>query len=56
MRQTSHGIKKGDTVTLKTKNGEKAEAKINGICENYINSYVYMTPEYYSELFGKDCT
>ena len=52
---TSHGIKKGDTVTLKTKNGEKAEAKINGICENYINSYVYMTPEYYSELFGKDC-
>lgn len=53
---TSHGIKKGDTVTLKTKNGEKAEAKINGICENYINSYVYMTPEYYSELFGKDCT
>ena len=52
---TSHGIKKGDTVTLKTKNGEKAEAKISGICENYINSYVYMTPEYYSELFGKDC-
>ena len=52
---TSHGIKKGDTVTLKTKNGEKAQAKISGICENYINSYVYMTPEYYSELFGKDC-
>ena len=48
-----HGIKSGDTVTLKTKSGKSANVKIGGICENYIHSYVYMTDGCYREMFDE---
>lgn len=48
-----HGIKCGDTVTLKTKSGKSAKVKIGGICENYIHSYIYMNDGYYEKLFDE---
>ncbi|MBR3841608.1 MAG: ABC transporter permease [Erysipelotrichales bacterium] len=41
-----------DYVTIKENNVTK-DLLITGICENYAYNYVYMTPEYYQEQFGK---
>lgn len=51
----NHNISVGSTVTLENNSGKTAEAKVTGICENYIYSYVYMSGEKYSELFGQEC-
>ena len=45
------GISVGDVITLKTDNRE-AEAKVGGIYEQYIYSYVILTPRCYESLFG----
>lgn len=45
-------VKKGDTITL-VDDHKKYSVIVNGISENYINSYVFITPEYYNELYGK---
>lgn len=35
--------------------GDKtAEARVSGIFEQYIYNYLYLTPDYYRELFGSD--
>ena len=47
------GIRTGDTVKLKTENGE-AEVTVNGIYEHYINNFAFMTPTLYRELYGKE--
>ena len=41
----------GDTITMESKNGVRAEAKVTGICEMYLYHYVMMTETYYEELF-----
>lgn len=51
----NHGISAGSTVILENNSGKTAEAKVTGICENYIYSYVYMSGDKYSELFGQGC-
>ena len=43
----------GDTFTLEDADGDQAEVLIEGITENYAMNYVYMTPGYYSQVFGK---
>lgn len=50
-RVTGLGI--GDEITYKY-NDKNYTAKITGICENYVGHYIYMTPDYYRELYGKD--
>lgn len=47
------GIKAGDTIKL-TCNEGKAEVKVCGIFEQYIQNYIYMSPKLYTSLFGKD--
>lgn len=49
----SLGASVGDKITLTTENAA-VQAKISGIYEHYLNNYVFMTPQYYSELFGKE--
>ncbi len=47
------GFSVGDTITLKI--GDKtAEAKVSGIFEQYIYNYLYLTPDYYRQLFGTE--
>lgn len=47
------GIDVGDTVKLDCGSGT-CEVKVSGIYEQYIHNYIYMTPDLYSELFGRD--
>lgn len=45
-------LKEGDTLTLRDSDGRETGIKISGIAENYLFHYIYMTPSYYSEVFG----
>ncbi|MEA4854103.1 MAG: FtsX-like permease family protein [Christensenella sp.] len=47
-------LKTGDTFMLTDADGNNATVTIVGITENYTMNYVYMTPEYYSSVFGHD--
>ena len=46
------GVKKGDKITVTSSAGKQAEAVVSGITEMYVNHYVYISTEYYNELFG----
>lgn len=43
----------GDTVTIKDEDNGNKEIRISHICENYMGHYIYMTPDYYREVFGE---
>ncbi|MBQ1806315.1 MAG: hypothetical protein II012_01705, partial [Ruminococcus sp.] len=46
------GIREGDSIWLDAKNGG-VSVRVDGIYEQYIYSYVYMSPQCYETLFGK---
>ncbi|WP_300384654.1 FtsX-like permease family protein [Clostridium sp.] len=46
----------GDLVTLKDSDENAYEVKIDNIAENYAAHYIYMSPEYYKDIFKKDIT
>ena len=46
--------KVGDKVKILNENDVSAEAVIYGITENYVNHYIYMTNDYYKELFNRN--
>ncbi len=43
----------GDTLTLRREDEPDVTVTIGGICENYVNSYVYMSPVLYEALYGE---
>ena len=47
------GIKIGDTVKF-TINDDYYTSTVKGITENYAGNYMYMTPEYYRNLTGRE--
>ena len=47
------GVEPGDTVTLEDENLGEKTVTIQAVCENYMGHYLYLSPEYYEELFGK---
>ncbi len=47
------GISVGDTIEVSADDAN-AKIKVGGIYEQYIFNYVFMTPECYRSLFGKD--
>ena len=44
----------GDVVTLKDSDENSYEVKIDNISESYVSHYIYMSHEYYGEVFKKD--
>ncbi len=46
------GIKTGDKILLSSDSGE-AEVRVNGVFEQYLNNYIYMSPALYTSLYGK---
>lgn len=46
------GVEIGDTVKLEDNGLGEKEVTVEAICENYIGHYIYLSPEYYEELFG----
>ncbi|WP_054943841.1 ABC transporter permease [Paenibacillus ihuae] len=49
-----YGLEPGDTLTLVDSRNELFNIRITGITENYVLHYAYMTPAYYSSVFGKE--
>lgn len=46
-------VKVGDTVTVQDDAKGEIEVKIAAICENYLQHYLYMTPDLYEQLYGE---
>jgi putative ABC transport system permease protein len=44
----------GDSLTVLDSNNEEFQVKVSAVTENYVLHYVYMTPAYYTEVFGDD--
>lgn len=47
------GVKAGDDIEISVSDTKKATIHISHVIENYISHFVYMTPDYYSKVFGK---
>ncbi len=47
-------VQAGDTISVKNEDDADREVRISHICENYMGHYIYMTPEYYSRVFGTE--
>lgn len=45
-------VEVGDSVKLEDNNLGTKEVEIKAICENYMGHYIYLSPDYYEELFG----
>lgn len=50
----SLNVKIGDEITLINNEDDKAKVKVTGITENYTFNYVYLSPNYYEEIFSKE--
>lgn len=48
------GIRVGDTVTLRTEDGEKLKVKVTALSRNYIYNYVYISPKTWELDNGSD--
>lgn len=48
------GTEVGDMLELANAKGEKYQVKVSAIVENYINHYVYISPQYFRTCFGED--
>lgn len=46
------GVSAGDTVTVTRTDGRRAEIPVGGVVENYIYSYLYVSPTLYQQVFG----
>nr|WP_209875252.1 FtsX-like permease family protein [Paenibacillus silagei] len=49
-----YDVAPGGTLTLLDSNNEPFQIKVAAVTENYVLHYVYMTPAYYTEVFGKE--
>lgn len=50
------GVKVGDKITITNSNDVTGTAKVASIVENYIQHYIYMTPDYYEKVFDRKAT
>ena len=46
------GVRVGDTVTISISDEERADVRVVGLVENYVQNYVYMTGTTYASAFG----
>ena len=47
-------VKEGDNISLKMEGKDEKTLKISKIAQNYIYHYIYISKEYYEELYGED--
>lgn len=47
-------IEIGDEVVVKNSGDKEGTVVVTGITENYLFNYVYLSPDYYKEVFNKD--
>lgn len=46
------GVEPGDTITLEDTSSGTKEVTVGAVCENYMGHYLYLSPDYYKEVFG----
>lgn len=49
-----YGLEPGDKLNVVDNKNDTFKIQIAGITENYVMHYVYMTPAYYSSVFGEE--
>ena len=49
-------LKVGDNLTIQSINGKEKKVKIEGIAENYISNYIYISKTLYENLFNEEIT
>lgn len=47
-------VEKGDKIVLEDKDEKQVELQVTDICENYMEHYLYISPETYREIYGED--
>lgn len=47
-------IKKEDSITIKNADDVEAQVKVEGIAENYLQHYIYMSSELYQQLYQEE--
>lgn len=47
-------VKQGDIITLKNSEGLERKAKIGNVIENYVSHYIYMSKEFYTNLYSEN--
>lgn len=47
-------VKKSDKIMLDDKDEKQAELRVTDICENYMEHYLYISPETYREIYGEN--
>lgn len=45
-------VKPGDEILIQDNNNKQFSVKVSGIMEMYINNYVFMTSDYFNQIFG----
>lgn len=50
---TMLGLSAGDTLTLRDSDNRLYELEVAGVSENYASHFVYISAEYYEEVFGR---
>jgi len=48
------GVSAGDSFTITLGDGKAFTAEVTGIVENYLQHYIYMSPDIYTELFKNE--
>jgi putative ABC transport system permease protein len=48
------GVKAGDTVYIKDGDTGRLEVKVNGIIENYVQHYIYLSPSTYTRIYNRE--
>lgn len=49
----NNNLKAGDYFTIESKNGIKAELKVEAVCEWYFQHYIFMADSYYEAVFDE---
>ncbi len=47
------GVKKGDSIILRTSAGKDYSVPVAKVAENYLDHYIYISPNLYSQIFGE---
>ena len=48
------GVRVGDTMSFKDADGVERSVEVAGVCEMYMNHFMFMSTDAYEEVFGKD--
>lgn len=48
----TYHLKKGSSITLRDENMKEIKVSVSAVCENYVENYIYITPQTFEDGFG----